>query len=187
MFNSAFMEFPVLVTDRLVLREINRSDVDEVYEIFSSIEVAEFSSHYPVKSKEQVLRGIDRWKAEYVNKEQIRWGIALKDSDILIGTCCLGDFDEDARRCEIGYHLSYNYWSKGYMTEALKAMVTYGFEKGDINRVEAFVTPGNFASVLVLKKLGFVEEGLLRQRDFFKGQFQDGIVLGMLKSDYMGA
>lgn len=187
MFEKSFDEFPVLYTDRLTLREIEEADIEEIYEIFSCAQVAQFSSHYPVESKDKVLIGIQRWKDEYNNKEQIRWGIALKDSNKIIGTCCIGDFDEVSKRCEIGYHLSSSYWNRGYMTEALRAMVRFGFERGNTNRIEAFVTPGNYGSVTVLKKLGFIEEGLLRERDFFKGKFQDGIVLGMLRSDYIGS
>lgn len=184
MFTKAFSNFPVLTTERLVLREIQETDLDQTYEIFSSIEVAQFSSHSPVESKDTIANGIKRWKQEYNDKTQVRWGIARRDDNVIIGTCCLGDFDEDAKRCEIGYHLAYKEWNKGFMTEALKAMICYAFEESDTHRIEAFVTPGNDASKTVLKKLGFVEEGLLRERDFFKGQYQDGIVFGMLRRDF---
>ncbi|QNO15072.1 GNAT family N-acetyltransferase [Alkalicella caledoniensis] len=185
MFSKAFFEFPTLETGRLILREIKVEDIEQVYEIFKSEEVAEFSSHYPVKSKGHILKAINRWRFEYADKIQVRWGIARKEDNLIIGTCCLGDFDEESKRCEIGYHLSHHQWNKGYMTEALKEIVRFGFEDNDVNRIEAFVTPQNQSSVTVLKKIGFVEEGLLRERDFFKGQFQDGIVLGMLKKDYI--
>lgn len=184
MFSKAFSQFPTIETHRLVLREIQESDIEQVYEIFNNPLVAEFSSHYPVESKERILKGIRRWKDEYSDKSQVRWGIARKEDDIIIGTCCLGDFDEESKRCEIGYHLAHQQWNKGYMTEALKAMVCFGFEDNDLNRIEAFVTPGNEGSTAVLKKIGFIEEGLLRERDYFKGKFQDGIALGMLRSDY---
>lgn len=184
MFNKAFSRFPILKTERLTLREIEEKDLEQVYGIFSSAEVAEFSSHYPTESKEQVFKAIHRWKSEYTEKYQLRWGIARREDDILIGTCCLGDFDENAKRSEIGYHLAFDQWNKGYMTEALKAMISFGFEDSEINRIEAFVTPGNEASTKVLEKLGFIREGLLRERDYFKEKYQDGIVFGMLRKDY---
>jgi len=185
MFSEAFSVFPILKTDRLILREIIDKDVDQVYEIFNSVEVAEFSSHYPVESKETVLKAIHRWQREYEEKSQIRWGIALKEDNIIIGTCCLGDYNDESKRCEIGYHLAHNQWNKGYMTEAIKAITCFGFKDNNLNRIEAFVTPGNEGSTAVLKKTGFVEEGLLRQRDYFKENFQDGIVFSMLRSDYI--
>lgn len=111
-------------------------------------------------------------------------GIFLKDNDVLIGTCCLGDFNEGAMRSEIGYSILRNEWGKGYATEAVNEIVRFGFEVMGLNRIEATITPGNDASVRVLEKLNFTKEGLVRERDLIKGKLEDGIIMAILKKDY---
>lgn len=111
-------------------------------------------------------------------------GIFLKDNDVLIGTCCLGDFNEGAMRSEIGYSILRSEWGKGYATEAVNEIVRFGFEVMGLNRIEATITPGNDASVRVLEKLNFTKEGLVRERDLIKGKLEDGIIMAILKKDY---
>jgi len=84
----------------------------------------------------------------------------------------------------IGYVLMRSEWNKGYATEVVKALVTFGFEMMNLNRIEAFVTPGNDASIRVLKKSGFLEEGIVRERDLIKGKLEDGVILAILRRDY---
>ena len=184
MNQKVFEQFPVLTTERLTLREITVGDVDSIYGIYSDPKVAEYDDFNPIESKEVAMKVIHKFQLEFEEHEQIRWGIARKSDNTLIGTCGPGNFESSAQRCEIGYDLLQSEWNKGYMTEALKAMVAFLFEEMGFNRVEAFVTPGNEGSIRVLQKVNFVEEGLLRERDFFKGCFQDGIIFAILKRDY---
>lgn len=100
-------------------------------------------------------------------------------------TCCLGSFDKDAKRAEIGYAISQEQWGKGYATEATKQILSYGFKNLKLNRIEATITPGNDSSVKVLEKSGFEREGLVRQRDLLKGKLVDGIIMGLLASEFV--
>lgn len=184
MINKCFHPFPQLETERLVLREVVDGDVDDLYEILGDPEVAKFDYFYPVNSIEEVKKIIERYKTELVVKEEITWGIALKESNRLIGTCCLGSFNEGARRAEIGYDVAQAHWGKGYATEALAAVVKYAFMEMDLNRIEATITPGNDASIKVLRKLNFVNEGIMRERDLIKGKLEDGVMMSKLKREY---
>lgn len=179
-----FKIFPRLETERLYLREITEDDVEPLFDIFSDPKVAEYDNHYPIESKIMITNIIKRWRQGYLVQEQIRWGIICKKSNSLIGTCFLGEFRFPSKGCEIGYQLVQREWNKGYITEALQRVISFGFEKLKLNRIEAVITPGNDASIQVLKRIGFTEEGLLRERNFFKGKFQDGIMMAMLKRDY---
>lgn len=181
-----FIPFPKLETKRLILRQVDYGDVEQLYEMLSDAEVAKFDYFYPVTSKEEVLKFIERFKEELDENEEITWGIVLKETNKLIGTCCLGDFDDGARRAEIGYDVTQSEWGKGYATEALKAVVEYGFDVMNLNRIEATITPGNNASVRVLEKLNFVHEGIVRERDLIKGKLEDGIMMSILKREYEG-
>ncbi|SMF87098.1 ribosomal-protein-alanine N-acetyltransferase [Paenibacillus uliginis N3/975] len=185
MLIKCFIPFPILETERLILRLVEDRDAEQLYEILSDAEVAKFDYFYPVTSKEQVLKFIERYKKEIEENEEITWGIILKETNKLIGTCCLGSFDEGARRGELGYDIAQVKWGKGYATEALEAVIDYGFDIMNLNRIEATITPGNDASVKVLSKLNFIQEGVVRERDLIKGKLEDGIMMSILKRDYI--
>ena len=97
----------------------------------------------------------------------------------------MGEFNQGARRAEIGYDLTQKQWGKGYATEAVKAVIDFGFNRMNLNRIEATITPGNDASVQVLKKLNFTREGIVRERDLIKGQLEDGIIMSLLRREYL--
>ncbi len=170
-------------TERLILREITKDDVNEIFEIFSDEDVAKFDWFAPIKDIDAALKFIQRYKESFEEKEEITWGIALKETNKLIGICCLGNFESDSRRAEIGYDIKKTEWNKGYATESVKAITEYGFNKLNLNRIEAFITPGNDASVKVLKNLGYTQEGIVRERDLIKGKLEDGIIMAILKRD----
>jgi len=160
-------------------------DIEQLYEILSDPEVAIFDYFYPVTSKVEAMKFIERYRNEFEENEEITWGIILKETNKLIGTCCIGDFDEGARRAEIGYDITQVEWGKGFATEALRVVIEYGFKVMNLNRIEATITPGNNASVSVLRKLNFLHEGIVRERDLIKGKLEDGIIMSILMRDYM--
>lgn len=75
-------------------------------------------------------------------------------------------------------------WGRGYATEAIREVLDFGFKVMNLNRIEATITPGNNASVRVLRKLNFVQEGIVRERDLIKGKLEDGIIMAVLKREY---
>ncbi len=184
MLQLQFNPFPFIETDRLILRSINSNDVDDLFEVLSDPAVAEYDYFYPVETKEKVSVFIERYKREIASNEEITWGIALKENQKLIGTCCLGSFDTGAKRAEVGYALSKAQWGKGFATEAVKGIVAYGFNNIKLNRIEATITPDNIASIRVLEKLKFQKEGIVRQRDLIKGKLEDGVIMGLLESEF---
>jgi len=185
MINKCFSPFPILETQRLLLRQVTDNDVESLYNILSDPEVAKFDYFYPVTSDVEVVKFIERYKMELEESEEITWGIISKELNKLIGVCCLGDFDDRARRAEIGYDIAQAEWNKGFATEALESIIDFGFNTINLNRIEATITPGNDASVKVLKKLNFIQEGIVRERDLIKGKLEDGIIMSILKREYI--
>lgn len=183
MNTKCFEVFTTLKTERLILREIDESDVEDIYQIFSNPEVARYDWFYPIKSRDEAMKIINGYKNEFEDQEEITWGIALKENNKLIGICCLGDFEIKARRAEIGYDLMQTEWNKGYATEAVKSVVNFGLKQMDLNRIESFITPGNDASVKVLEKANFIKEGIVRERDLIKNKLEDGIIMAILQKD----
>lgn len=184
MNRDCFSKFPIIDTDRIMLREINVGDVEAILKIYGDPKVAEYDWFEPFDTLEKAIKLVNHFNKEFEEQEEITWGIVRKEDKALIGYCCLGDFDDDARRSEIGYGLMSSEWNKGYATEVVKALTKFGFEALNLNRIEAFITPGNDASIRVLKKSGFLQEGIVRERDFIKGKLVDGVILAMLKREY---
>ena len=181
---SCFDIFPELESERLIYREVTSEDVDDVFNIYSDPEVAKYDLYNPISTKEDSIYIINQYSEDFKNKEEITWGVARKSDNKLIGYCCLGDFDDNSLRSQIGYGFKLCEWNKGYATEAINVMVEFAFEVMDLNRVEAEVTLGNDASVKVLKKVNFVQEGIFRERTIIKGEFVDDVILAIIKKDY---
>jgi len=181
---SCFDIFPELESERLIYREINSEDVEEIFKIYSDPEVAKYDWFTPINTKDDALSIINCYKKEFENKEEITWGVTRKDDNKIIGYCNLGSFDDDSIRSEIGYGFNRKEWNKGYATETIKVLVKFGFEVMNFNRIEATVTLGNDASIKALKKASFIQEGIFRERTIMKGEFVDDVILAILNKDY---
>ena len=181
---EGFGDFPELKSERLLLRRITKGDVKEIFEIYSDPEVARYDWYYPIESMDKALKIIESFKDTYDDKEEFTWGVTRKGDNRIIGYCCLGDFQEGPRSCEIGYGFNRNQWNKGYGTEAVKMLVKFAFEQMNINRIAGTVTVGNEPSIKVLKKCGFQQEGIFRERTFMKGELVDDVILAILRKDY---
>lgn len=181
-----FTEMPRFQTARLVLREVRPSaDLDAMFALFGDPDVARFTDTGPFTDKGEAQEVIDWISWIFQKRRGLRWALALADDeDVMIGTCGYNHWDRSNNSGEIGYDLAQEYWGQGLMTEALPPMIRFGFEHMGLNRIEADVTVGNDASARVLQKLGFAEEGLLRQRGFWKGDYHDLRVFGLLREDW---
>jgi len=177
-----FDNFPVLHTDRLILREITMEDAQNIYDILNNFEVVRYDSFDRFTSIKQAETLIKIFYDCYKKQKAIFWGISFKGSDKVIGFCKL-EINVPEVRGEYGYDLNYNYWNQGIMTETLTAVVDFSVHQLNINRVEASVSVGNVASIKVLKKCGFIEEGIMRSRSFWKGKYHDMMILSLLKDD----
>lgn len=184
MNKKCFEEFPIIETERLIFRKMVIDDADDILKIYGDPKVAEYDWFEPFETTEMALKLISHVSKEFEEGEEITWGVVRREDEAFIGYCCLGDFEEDARRSEIGYGLRSDEWNKGYGTEVVKALAKFGFEEMNLNRIEAFITPGNDASIRILKKVGFIQEGIVRERDLIKGKLEDGVILAMIRSDY---
>jgi len=176
---------PVITTPRLVLRWISEDDIDAVYDIFSDPQVMRYWSTGPLSNREAAAR-MQREIAEgNLNDTMMKWGLALRESNTLMGTTTLFNLNRDNGRAEIGYALSRSIWGKGYMNEALQALLKHAFEVLEMRRLEADVDPRNTASIRTLERLGFQREGFLRERWHVNGEIQDAIFFGLLRREWI--
>jgi ribosomal-protein-alanine N-acetyltransferase len=139
----------------------------------------------PMQSIDQARAKIDDIAAAFRAREGIRWAITRRGDDRLIGSGGHWRLIRTHFRSEIGYDLAPEHWRKGIMTEAVGAMLRFGFERMGLHSVEAQIEPANRASRGVLEKLGFVQEGYFRENFFFDGTFGDTAVFSLLKADWL--
>jgi len=161
--DAVFQAFPRLETERFVLRQLHLSDAESLFAILSDEEVTRFYDDEAFTEVGQAREQIEAWARSFDAKRSVRWGIAQKTDDAVVGTCGYYGFHTWNSRGSIGYELARAYWRQGIMTEALAAIVGFGFREIGLNRIQAVVMPGNVGSERLLEKLGFRREGLLRE------------------------
>jgi ribosomal-protein-alanine N-acetyltransferase len=174
----------VLRTPRLLLRPLCEADAPELFAIFSDPKVMRYWSTPPwpsVGRAEEIIAGD---LLALGSGERLRFGLERIEDGRLIGTCSLFDLVEPSRRAEIGYALAAEAWGRGYMREALLALLDYAFGELGLNRLEADIDPRNEASARSLERLGFRREGLLRQRWIVEGEVSDSALYGLLAADW---
>jgi ribosomal-protein-alanine N-acetyltransferase len=167
-------QIPRLETERLILRELTLGDKDAVFQNFSDDETTEFIME-PMTSLKQAEDIIQEFIDGFKQGKSIFWAVVLKESYAFIGTCSYESFSLGDLQGEIGYDLSKGYWGQGLMTEAVQAIIRYGFECLGLNRIEPHTFPQNTRSISLLCRLHFKEEGTFRQNSYFKGKFWDEV------------
>ncbi len=148
--------FPILKTERLILREIVESDLERIYFFRSDKEITKFIKRPEPQTLKTAEAHIKKIRAEQRKNNSANWGIMMQDSDELIGTICLWNFSEDRKKAEVGYDLDTKFHGKGIMSEALKEVLRFGFEKMNFEIIEAFTDNRNIASKNLLKRFGFI-------------------------------
>lgn len=175
---------PVITTERVVLRWISEDDVDALFEVFSDSQVMRYWSSGPLADR-RAAADLQREIADgNRNNSMFKWGLALRESNRIIGTATLFNLSLSNGRAELGYAMGSAHWGKGYMNEALRAFVSHAFEGLDLRRLEADVDPRNAASIRTLERLGFQREGFLRERWHVAGEIQDALFYGLLRREW---
>jgi len=177
---------PTLDTSRLALRWISAVDTDAFYDVYSNPEVMRYWSTPPLANREAAANLIRKIHEDWQRRAILKWGIALRKGDQLIGSITLFHLDFNHRRAELGYALGRDYWGQGYMNEALMAVLKYAFAVLELHRLEADVDPRNAASIKTLERLGFQREGCLRERWQVNGEIQDAFFYGLLRREWVG-
>jgi RimJ/RimL family protein N-acetyltransferase len=175
---------PTINANRVLLRPISDGDIESLFKIFSDPEVMRYWSTPPLKDLDAARELLNDMRDKFQRKLFFQWGIALQTDNTLIGTSTLFHIEADNHRAEIGYALGRAYWKKGYIQEALTALLGYAFGELNLHRIEADVDPRNEASIRTLERLGFTREGYLRERWNVCGELQDALFYGLLRHEW---
>jgi ribosomal-protein-alanine N-acetyltransferase len=178
------MDFTVIETNRLLLKGLSPEDMRAIFNDLPKSEIKETLGH---RSEE------DYQKEEYkhlngyssYNRSFKLFLLVDKESGLIIGRCGLHNWNEDNKRAEIGYVMhNDDFKQKGLMSEAVKAILDYGFKELNLNRIEALVGVSNIPSIKILEKYNFQQEGILRQHVCIAGNFEDSILFSKLHDEH---
>lgn len=184
-YSQQFRKFKQLETERLLIRRISYKDAVDLYNYSKDPEVAQYVLWHAHTTLKQSKEYIDFLLYKYSTGKPASLGIIHKENQRLIGTIGFMELKPDCASADIGYSLHKAYWNKGLMTEALLAMLHYGFIELGLNRIEAVHESENPSSGRVLQKAGFQHEGHIRQKFFNKGRFVDVEQYAILFNDYI--
>lgn len=164
------------------MRRLQDSDAPALFRMFSDPETMRYWSRPPFTQPEEAQELVTR--AGLAAKEGRSLVLGLEWNGEMIGTCVLHTFEHQCRRAEIGYRMGRDYWKKGLMTEALTALIDFAFDELNLIRLEADTDPRNAASIRLLERLGFVQEGFLRRRWIVADEVSDAAFFGLLVEDW---
>jgi [ribosomal protein S5]-alanine N-acetyltransferase len=183
-FAKVLKEFPVLKTDKILLRKLRLEDAPALKRYYSNENVYRYLDWNGPETLERSFEIINLWNKGYDEGWIIRFAIADKVTDEIIGTIFLNEFE--GKRAEIGYELSENYWRRGIMSEAIREVLSFGFNQLGLVRIQALVCAENVASTEILKKFEFKEEGCLRLFECHSvtGECKDMWVYGLLNTEF---
>jgi len=173
-----------ITTERLLLRPLQQADALAVFALRSNPLVSRFTGYATWADLTMAQELVARDQAAMACGEYLRLGMVPKGHGEIIGTVTLFHLDAQCRRAEIGYDLRPDLWGKAYMNEALQPLIELGFTDMQLNRIEADVDPHNAASINTLKRLGFQQEGLMRERWIVGGIKFDTAFFGLLQADW---
>ncbi len=150
-----FTPFPILLTKRLRLQKIRHEDKEIIFFLRTDPEVNKYIQRPPTTSLEEATQFIEMIIQNIDKGESINWAITLHGRDEMIGNICLWNFSADRRKAEVGYDLLPDFQRQGIMTEALQAVLEYGFDSLKLTEIEAYTHIQNEASMQLLLKNGF--------------------------------
>lgn len=174
------MNFP-LKTERLILRRMQLTDIGRITELANDPAISTTTMRMPYPCPAEYIGNWIKKDIENGGKDSGFFVISLKETNEIIGVIGL-EVEQENERAELGYWIGTDYWNKGYCTEAAKAMLEYGFNQLQLNRIWTFYIEGNDASGRVLKKIGMQHEGTLKKHIKKNEVFKDLEYYGILKN-----
>ncbi|MCA0993342.1 GNAT family N-acetyltransferase [Alkalihalobacillus hwajinpoensis] len=176
---------PNLETEHFYLRKINTDDIPAIFDYGSNPNVSKQVSWETHQTVADTRVFVDMIVEGYAQGTKALWGMELKSTGKLVGTIDFVTIQERHRKAEIGYVLSEDCCGKGYMTEAARRIIAFGFEELQLERIQARCFVDNEGSARVMEKVGMSYEGTMRSAMFAKGKFRDLKMYAIVSEDYL--
>jgi len=171
-------------TDRIVLREFQLSDLEDVHCYAKEMDVVKYMSWGPNTEEDTISFIKDAiYKKDKEPRLVYEMAIIDKVSNALVGGVGLYILSVDNKIGEIGYSLNPKYWNMSYASEAAKAMIDFGFNSLKLHRIEARCDIRNIASSRVMEKSGMKREGIIREHIFLRGSWRNSYQYSIIEDD----
>lgn len=180
-----FQNMPELETNRLILRRLVMSDIQNLFVVASEPEVTRYitwETHRTLDDSRRFIQMVHDW---YDRQEVLYWGVLRKSDLKLIGTCGIFEWVPRDARAELSYTLGRPHWGQGFASEIVSVLVKFGFETMQLNRLEGRCLLENSASAHVMEKARLTLDGVLRQQLYLKGAYRDLKVYSLLRQDWL--
>ncbi len=179
---NIYNKFPILKFNDVVLREFILEDVNHFFAYINHSKVKNFLSDDDIPNTlGEAQKELGYWKNLFYQKYSVYWAVAEASSNKLIGTCGFNSWNVHHKRVEISYDLDFDYWNRGLMTRILNEICNFAFIKLDVYRIQATVLCENNASIRVLEKLDFKNEGLLKNYAVKDGRIKNSYMYAKTK------
>lgn len=177
--------FPTRETPRLLLRELTPQDAPRLLEMYGDAQAMQWLGSDPLTELAQAQALIETfatWRQQAT--PGTRWGIECRQDGKLLGDCGLFKWSREYRSCFVAFALAPDARGRGVMGETLRTVLAWGFAQMQLNRVQALVHPQNQASLQLLERLGFEQEGRLREAGYWAGRHHDLLQLSLLRREF---
>lgn len=155
MLNRNFTPFPILTTERFILRQLITDDEEAIFTLRTDPDINKFLGRKIAENLDDARLFINSVNENIEKNDSIYWAIAFRDTNELIGTICFFGFSDQDQTCEIGYELSTSFQGLGIMQEAMGKVLDYVFSSTGVWRIKAFVHKDNQRSIKLLEKYFF--------------------------------
>lgn len=162
MNNYEFSPFPIIKTQRLILRKLEKTDSRYLYLMRNNSEVSKYIDRPLYKDLFETAGSIEKLNHGIIHNKWIFWALQNED-DKFIGTICLWNYEDEFNVSDIGFELDPEFWHQGYMTEAMKAVIKFAFDKIKLNGIWAFTDSRNDLATKVLIKNNFKMEKIIEE------------------------
>lgn len=179
-----FSHIPTLQTERLTLRAMRVSDAEDMFAYAKRESVSQYLTWTPHPDIQHTREYLTYIGQRYRTGDFFDWSVVLRDTDRMIGTCGFTRFDFASDSAEIGYVLNPDYGGQGLATEAVRAVLAFGFDRLSLHRIEAHYIRGNDASRRLMERVGMTFEGLARESMKIKGIYRTIGTCAILRSEY---
>ena len=180
-----FSHIPTLETDRLILRGMRVSDAEDMYAYAKRPSVTEYLTWDPHGSVEETREYLTYIGQRYRTGDFYDWSVVDKESGHMVGTCGFTSFSCPNDSAEIGYVLNPDNQGRGLATEAVRRVLTFGFEELGLHRIEARFIEGNTASLRLMGRVGMTFEGYAREALRSKGRYRTIGTCAILRHEFL--
>ena len=175
---------PAIESQRTLLRQVTVDDLPPLLAVNGDADVTKFLPYETWRSLADAEAWFRRITEIQAGGTALQFVVECRQTRQVIGSCLLFRFEAGSARAELGYVLGQAHWGRGLMREALAALISCAFGTMAMRRLEAEIDPRNAASLRLIERLGFVKEGLLRQRWVAKGAAKDVAIYGLLRDEW---